>query len=130
MIVNFTDNSSKVKAAFEVAKARALEKVGLQAEGYAKKLCKVNTGRLRNSINHAVKENDVYIGSNVEYAAYVELGTGVHYPSGRKTPWVYKDSEGKFHRTTGTKPKPFLRPACTEHTGTYKGIIESEFKNA
>ncbi len=130
MNVQFKDNSAQIKAAFEAAKARGLEKVGLQAEGYAKKLCKVNTGRLRNSISHAVKGDDVYIGTNVEYAAYVELGTGVHYPSGRRTPWVYKDSEGHFHRTTGSKAKPYLRPACTEHTGTYKGILEAEFKNA
>jgi phage gpG-like protein len=130
MNVQFEDNSAEMLSEFDQAKGRGLEKVGLLAEGYAKKRCKVRTGRLRNSITHAVQDDDVYIGTNVEYGAYVELGTGVHYPTGRKNPWVYKDSEGNFHKTSGSKAQPFLRPACTEHTGTYKNALEGEFKNA
>lgn len=73
MKVDFTDNSKEVLAAMHEAAARALEKCGLVAEGYAKKLCPVDTGNLRNSITHVVDEGGdaVYIGTNSEYGAYV-----------------------------------------------------------
>lgn len=48
------DNSDKVEKELHKSLLVALEKCGLLAEGYAKKLCPVDTGRLRNSIAHAV----------------------------------------------------------------------------
>lgn len=98
MDVKITDNSDKFKSAMSKAKMAALEAIGLQAEGYAKKLCPVDTGLLHNSITHAISgqpaaietykadkgdaqgsysgtapkgwfETSVYIGTNVEYAA-------------------------------------------------------------
>ena len=105
MDVKFTDNSAEILKAFEQATARGLEKIGLTAEGYAKSNAPVDTGRLRNSITHEVDGQDVYIGSNVEYAVFVELPT------------------------VKTKAQPFLKPAATEHSGTYKGILEAEYKN-
>ena len=78
----------------------ALEAVGLQAEGYAKMLCPVDTGRLRNSISHAVSGNEVYIGTNVEYGPYVEFGT------------------------RRQRPQPYLTPAATQHSADYKRIIQ------
>jgi HK97 gp10 family phage protein len=54
----------------------ALEEIGLVAEGAAKRLCPVDTGRLRNSITHALRGDDsVAICTNVEYAIYVHEGT-------------------------------------------------------
>ena len=58
MNVQFTDNSKEVIEAMQQAVARALEKCGLTAEGYAKKLCPVDTGNLRNSITHTVDEEE------------------------------------------------------------------------
>ena len=100
------DNARQIADAIDQALARALEEVGLVAEGYAKKACPVATGRLRNSIPHQVRpsEKSVYIGTNVEYAPYVELGT------------------------SRMKPQPFLRHAAADHEGTYKKIFESELK--
>lgn len=73
MSIEITDNSKEVSAAIEAAILRGLEKCGLVAEGYAKKLCPVDTGNLRNSITHVVDEGGdaVYIGTNSEYGAYV-----------------------------------------------------------
>lgn len=73
MSVEITDNSKEVSAAIKAALLRGLEKCGLVAEGYAKKLCPVDTGNLRNSITHVVDEGGdaVYIGTNSEYGAYV-----------------------------------------------------------
>lgn len=65
----FEDNSGEIMKALENALERGLEAVGMTAEGYAKRGCPVDTGRLRNSISNMVKDNDVYIGSNVDYAA-------------------------------------------------------------
>ena len=72
--VKVDDHSDEVKAALAEAKERALEAIGLAAEGYAKLRTPVDTGRLRNSISHAVSGDSAYIGTNVEYAPYVEFG--------------------------------------------------------
>ena len=130
MNVQFTDNSKEVLEAIQQAAVRALEKCGLTAEGYAKKLCPVDTGNLRNSITHTVDEEEpaAYIGSNAEYAAYVELGTGKYVSGGRPTPWVYQDEKGNWHRTNGQKAQPYLKPAVSDHANTYRKIIEDELK--
>lgn len=94
----------EVQDAVEDAITKALEEIGLTAEGYAKKKCPVDTGRLRNSISHASTEDTAYVGTNVEYAVYVEMGT------------------------VNTKPQPYLKPAVIEHTSTYKAIAERNLK--
>lgn len=101
------DNRAQFKHAFNKALARALEEIGLAAEGYAKRLCPVDTGRLRNSITHVTRygAKAVYIGTNVEYAAYVELGTRMQ------------------------KPQPYLRPAASEHQETYRSILKKNLEN-
>ncbi len=98
------DNTRAVADAIDQAVARALEKIGLAAEGYAKRACPVDTGRLRNSVTHLTKpaEKSVYVGTNVEYAPYVELGT------------------------SRTKAQPFLRPAAADHAAVYRSILKSE----
>lgn len=128
MNVEFTDNSQEVLAAMLEAKMRALEKCGLVAEGYAKKAAPVDTGNLRNSISHKVTEDGAYIGTNVEYAPYIELGTGKYTTGGRQDSWVYQDVKGKWHRTNGMKAKPFLKPAVADHAQQYRKIIKGELK--
>lgn len=131
MNVKFTDNSKEVLEAMQQAVVRAMEKCGLTAEGYAKKMCPVDTGNLRNSITHTVDEEEpaAYIGSNSSYASYVELGTGKYVSGGRPTPWVYQDAKGNWHYTRGNKAQPFLKPAAADHAGQYRDILESELKN-
>ena len=63
-----TDNTEEFKSALQNAIERGLEAIGVTAEGYAKEDCPVDTGNLRNSISHAIKDKEVYIGTNVEYA--------------------------------------------------------------
>ncbi len=129
--VEFIDNSDEVKSEMHSALLRGLEKCGFVAEKYAKKRCPVDTGNLRNSIGHVVVDGDspaAYIGTNEEYAPYVELGTGKYYPGGRPTPWAYQDAVGKWHWTRGNKAQPFLKPAAADHAKQYRDIIESELK--
>lgn len=128
--VLFIDNSKLFRESFEAAIKRALERCGMQAEGYAKDLTPVDTGNLRNSITHKVLENEVYIGTDAEYAAYVELGTGKYAEGGRPDPWVYQDDEGRWHHTHGQRAQPYLKPAVTDHKQTYRNIIKDELENA
>lgn len=102
------DNSEKFLNALTGAVEEGLAAIGLTAESYAKDLCPVDTGRLRNSITNAVaaKEQAVIIGTNVEYAAYVELGT------------------------TRMHARPYLRPAVSNHTDEYKALMETALKSA
>jgi HK97 gp10 family phage protein len=136
MDIELIDNSPMVKRAFEEACLRALERCGMQAEGYAKENITaqkaVDTGNLRNSISHKVDPSKkcVYIGSNVEYAPYVELGTGKFADDGRKDSWVYQDTEGKWHHTNGQRARPYLKPAVADHKQTYRNIIKDALKNA
>jgi HK97 gp10 family phage protein len=112
--VSLTDNSDLIKDALEDQLEQALIAVGITAENNAKKEITravydtpesksyVRTGRLRNSLTHAVAMNEkaVYIGSNVEYAAPVELGT------------------------SKMRARPYLRPAVTNYTDEYKNLVK------
>ena len=132
MNIEIQDHSAEVSTEIKAALLRGLEKIGLVAEGYAKKLCPVDTGNLRNSITHMIDEQEpaAIIGTNNEYAAYVELGTGIYAEGGggRPTPWVYKDAKGNWHRTNGQKARPYLKPAVANHARTYRNIIHDELK--
>ena len=123
----------------------ALQAIGSEAVGYSEKLCPVDTGNLRNSITWATEKasgggesevlanpeaGTVYIGSNVEYAPYVEFGTGKFASNGqgRQTPWLFQDSKGEWHITHGMKPHHFLRDALAKHGDHYKAILEAALK--
>lgn len=100
--VKVTSHVKEVIEAKNDAIARALEAIGIQAEGDVAELAPVDTGRLKDSITHEVDESEeaVYIGTNVEYAAYQEYGT----------------SRMKAH--------PFLKPGIMNNLETYKEIAE------
>jgi len=99
MIDSHTDD---VLAALAAAKARAMEACGMAMESNAKAITPVRTGNLRNSVTHASNEERAIVGTNVEYAPHVELGTKVQ------------------------KSKPYLVPAVRDNLPTYKRIIQRE----
>ena len=121
--IKITDNSKEVLSAFENQIRLALESIGQTAEGYAKEDCPVGTpestgkkgyigGTLRGSISNDFGEEGngvyaVYIGTNVDYAIYVEMRDSVHHQT------------GKAH---------FLRDACATHADEYKAISETFLK--
>ena len=129
--IDINDNTSRAREEIQAAALLALEKCGLTAEGYAKLLCPVDTGNLRNSITHQVDISELLcrIGSASEYAAYVELGTGIYYPGGRQDPWVNQDAKGHWHLTHGQRAQPYLKPAVADHVPEYKAMIEGEMRN-
>jgi phage gpG-like protein len=113
MSYTYKDNTDEVLKALSGpngAIPRGLEAIGLAAEGYAKKNLYpghgFDTGNLRNRTSHAVEGDAAYIGTNVEYAPYVELGArgrkGIHY----------------------------LQQAASEHANEYKQLMEDSMKNA
>jgi phage gpG-like protein len=107
MSYTYKDNTKEVLSALGKAKKRGLEAVGLAAEGHAKKYeTAVDTGRLRNSISHATDNEAAYIGTNVEYAPYIELGA------------------------RGKDGLHFLQKAASNHTAEYKRLMEDSMKNA
>ena len=110
MKITLEDHSDEVLAALESACAIALE------------TC--------NSITHTVDTNEqtAYIGTNSEYATYVEMGTGKYYPGGRSKPWSYQDENGNWHTTSGQRAQPYLKPAVADHAEQYKNIIQAALK--
>lgn len=104
--VVFESHLGEFQEALESQIEQALIAIGMTAETYAKENCPVDTGRLRNSITHEVEMGDksAIIGTNVEYAAFVELGT------------------------SKMRARPYLRPAAENHSGEYKTIVEEALK--
>lgn len=109
MDIQITDNSPAVLAELRNRIPLVLDEMGEIVEGYAKNDAPVDTGRLRNSITHQTEGNDEYIGTNVEYAPYVELIDR------------YNHTNGKAH---------FLRDAATTHGEEFKTTAEAILKNA
>lgn len=119
MSVTFTSHREEVLDAIEQKKRMALEIIGGKAETYAKQLCPVDTGNLRNSITHQrMGESTEAISSNVSYAPYVELGH--HQEPGRYVPAIKKRLKKEF-----IPGKPFLRPAAEDHGPEYNQIIQT-----
>ena len=107
MAVEIHDNSKEISENIKSALLRGMEKCGLTAERFAKKLAPYDTGNLRNSITHTVDDGEpaAYIGTDVEYAPYVCLGT-IHMNA-----------------------QPFLKPAVNDHKDEYRKILENSLKN-
>lgn len=112
--VTLTSNKDEILEALGEQLGQAMIAIGMTAESNAKqeitkavydtpesKSGYVRTGRLRNSITYGVDTNEpaVYIGSNVEYAPYVELGT------------------------SKMRARPFLKPAVENYAEEYKDLL-------
>lgn len=102
--IEIKDNRHQTFDELQRAIETALEECGLVAESYAKTLCPVDTGLLRNSITHTKKGNSEYIGSDIFYASFQEIGT---------------------FNIIG---KHFLQKAVADHAEEYKKILEKHLK--
>lgn len=112
-IINLDKLNYKLENLANLNVSKALNRACLVVENEAKRLCPVDTGDLRSSITHEVNNNVGIVGTNKEYAPYVEFGTGIFAVegNGRDTPWSYQDDKGEWHTTVGQKPQPFLETA-------------------
>lgn len=86
-------------------------------ERSAKELAPKDTGALKRSITSKVEGTEGIIYTPLEYAPYIEYGTGLFAENGGRTdvPWNYKDDKGQWHSTSGIKPQPFMRPALNQN---------------
>lgn len=104
-------------------------------ERAAKQKAPKGAGELRRSIASRIEKSAEEINGIVftplEYAPYVEFGTGLFAEvSGRKdVPWHYQDDEGEWHTTSGQPPHPYLRPALEENRERIKQIISEGLNN-
>lgn len=102
----------------------------------------VDTGQLRNSLSDSsmsvrvLPENkQVVVGTNVEYAIFVEEGTGIYHEGGggRNTPWryFYEGKKGKkgWRLTRGQKPVHFLRDAATKNTDAMANVYATAYQS-
>lgn len=134
------DNTAQVLDALNNSTEKILTMIGIKAEKYAKALCPVGTpestgkkgyrgGTLRNSITFQVDSDEVSIGSNVEYAPYVELGTGPYFDPPPE--WEQFSAPGGSGGGHGyVRPRKYLQPAIADHINEYVSIMETELKNA
>ena len=113
---------------------QAMGKVCALVEKTAKEKAPKDTGALRRSITSNVSEEADYIVGTIytplEYAPYVEYGTGLFAENGNgrsDVPWSYKDDEGNWHSTSGQRPHPYMRPALTENREKILEIFEEAF---
>lgn len=106
MSARVESHRAEVIAAKNKAVQIALEEIGHQAVSHTVVNLsvghpKVQTGRLRNSITHLVDDDTCYVGTNVEYAPYIEFGT-----------------------SRGIEPYHFLRNAIANHMNEYQAIVD------
>ena len=115
MSVEFKDFSTIVFQKMKQTAETFLEEVGGEVEAQTKQNTKVDTGKTKGSWEHAVdaEKMEVKIGSRYKNALWEELGTGKYALNGdgRKTKWVYRTDDGKFHATVGKKPRRALHKA-------------------
>jgi HK97 gp10 family phage protein len=133
-MIEVVSHKASVEKATEKAMKRAARMIGGTVAGHAVDLCPVDTGLLRNSITYAIggeapekrvyyddnneqtgeydgeaerdedHEITVYIGTNVQYAPYQELGA----------PNIHLNAN------------PFLRPAMENYKREIEQIIQKE----
>lgn len=103
---------------------RFLTRKAIEVQNEAKRLCPVDTGRLRSSITYELRQSDhpyAVVGTDVTYARFIENGTGIYGP--HKTP--IRPVRAKFlafkprgsavtvfaRQIRGRPATPFLKPA-------------------
>ena len=114
---------------------KAMGKACAVVEAAAQQNAPKDTGALRNSITSKVENRNGHIEGVIftplEYAPYVEYGTGLFAESGgrKDVPWNYQDDKGEWHSTSGQKPQPFMRPAIEDNRNKIIEILGEGIKN-
>lgn len=109
---------------------QALGKACALVERTAKQLAPKDSGELRRSITSKVENNVGVVSTPLEYAPYVEFGTGLFAEGGGRSdvPWCYQDDKGDWHSTSGQKPQPFMRPALNQNRERIIEILKEAMK--
>jgi HK97 gp10 family phage protein len=114
---------------------QALGKACALVERSAKQNAPKGVGDLRRSITSKIdNDGENLIGvvyTPLEYAPYVEYGTGLFAENGgrKDVPWMYKADEGEWHSTSGMKPSPYMRPALNDNREQILRILREGINN-
>lgn len=106
---------------------RTIKKVTVEVQGQAKGLAPFNTGTLRNSIkmNYDSNKKEGRVYTNLEYATYVEFGTGVRgdgtYPDGEKKLTYNQNWKGQV-------AQPYMYPALQFGKSKAQEILKQEIE--
>ena len=98
-MAKYTDNTDKVLAEIERLTQQRLETAAQMVERTAKQMVPVKTGTLKRSITHVIQKTKAIIGSNLNYAPWIEMGT------------------------TKQSAQPYLRPALMANLGKIKRLF-------
>ena len=128
------ENADSIELLDELALRRAMERACALVERKAKEKAPKDTGELRRSITSEVEVNsgevEGIVFTPLEYAPYVEYGTGLFAEQGgrKDVPWHYQDDKGEWHTTSGQHPQPYMRPALTESREEILRILKEAFQ--
>lgn len=158
----YEDNTAEALKLLDGATLKAAREIGGKVQNYARQSVEKSKGpmsnpwphdiimALRDSIAIQVEGSDgnpvLSVGSNMQIAPYIELGTGKEYsppPEWEKYQgddrhsvggleyWFYFDElEGAIKIGKPVPSQPYLRPAFLDHIDEYKDIVEKNMKNA
>lgn len=119
-------NEANLRAVLASATEKALTRAAIQVVNEAKRLCPVDTGTLRRSITFHIEgiagQARARVGSNLEYALWVENGTGIYGPHNtpivpvvaKRLVFTPRGGSTVFARSVRGRPAtPFLAPALS-----------------
>lgn len=119
----------------DAAIQKGMQQACALVEASAKEKAPADTGALRRSIASRIEGEGAAIQGIVytplEYAPYVEYGTGLFAEggNGRKTPWLYEDDSGETHFTRGQHPHPYMRPALSDNRNQITQLLGEGIMN-
>lgn len=135
---DFQDNTEQTIKELDEKMKQLVEIIGGIAEGYAKDLCPVDTGLLRNSITHIDGNGELkirrYTSDDGEISGEYPNGS---YPVGAEkskyTAIIGTNVQYAPYQELGAPNRklpaqPYLRPAIENHRQEYKDLIESTLK--
>lgn len=135
-ISDFLEGLDLDMAAFQRKLPDSMSRIGSLMVDYAQSRAPKKTGRLKDSITcRLTVQGLTYIeevGTNVEYAPYVEFGTGdtgEQSPGGR----FYGDRPSNVSYTAGwpgQRAQPYLRPAVYDNEDVFVEIIMEALSEA
>lgn len=120
---------NRIEKIGSVAQAQqALGQACALVERSAKQLAPKGEGDLRRSITSKVDGLVGIVFTPLEYAPYVEYGTGIHAEGGngrKDVPWAYEDEKtGELIWTSGQEPQPYMRPALYNNKQAIMAILK------
>lgn len=138
MAVKLENNTFKVEEAIAEGLSGFLNEVGGEVQSQARRKVREDTGQTKGSYDYKIRESvlagiaEVQVGSDYDNAIYEEFGTGQYAlgGNGRKTPWVYEDETGVWHRTSGKKPTRPLYTAFNTTAPKIKKQLANVIKSA